>query len=86
MERVQNYDYEPRYDYQGEETEDPFIGENQRDDPTRLFGVPADELAKELDDLAIDEDLLHENEVGYDDAIARIEDLDEDGPALNKAM
>lgn len=85
---VEAKDYEPRYDFQGDEVKDPFIGEGVEDDPTELFGVPPEELAKELDGLAIDEDLLSENEAAHDDAEARMEDLDEDVADVspNKAM
>jgi len=73
--RLQNY--QDDFDT-SDDMSDPMMDELE-DDPVKGFGVPVEEFKRELDDLAIDEELLPGNEdKNFEDARERIEDLDED--------
>jgi hypothetical protein len=68
-------DYSPQRSYQDDFDDGPDPIMNERDDPTRELGIPANEFAVELDRMDQGED-----------ARERIEDLDEDSDQEGKTI
>jgi len=80
IEYQRNYDptnsYEDDID-SDEDVVDPFMDEAS-ENPAEEIGIPDDAYREGLDDVDVDEELVHENEEDFEDRREQIEDLDED--------